>query len=115
MRIIYEDEYENELFNGTIEGNLPRPGDSVVIQQEEWFVSRLTFYPEQDAVLVSLVSTMAKSAPADNKEDTRLAEMQNNIMQLSKRQESQEKQARGLSEQLVSVRSFLRNRSNTKE
>lgn len=112
MKISYEDEYAIELLEVDTNSQLPQQGNSVIIADEEWSVENIVFYPEQDAVLISLTQNLIK-AEKPAKTDTRLGEMQSSIMQINKRQDSQERRSRLLREQMVSVRTYLRTQART--
>lgn len=109
MKIIYEDEYGVDVYQGPS----TRPadiGDSVIIGEEEYRVKSRTFYPEKDAMVVTLTQTSIR--PKQKEDDTggRLREMHNAIISVTKRQEVTEKQGRALREQIGSVRRHINQR-----
>jgi hypothetical protein len=108
MKIIYSDEYGEEVFRSG-SGILPSVGDTVSIDDEDWRVRSKVFIPKEDSVVIEITQNMVRSkSPEDS--GTRLAEMQRAIVEVNKRQDTQEKKSRHLREQLVTVRTHLRNK-----
>ena len=108
MKIIYSDEYGEEIFRSGI-GILPSIGDTVSIDDEDWKVKSRVFIPKEDSVVIEISQNMVRSKSSDDGSD-RLAEMQRAIISVNKRQDVVEKKSRILREQLVSVRTQLRNK-----
>jgi hypothetical protein len=109
MQILYQDEYGEQLYLSE-SGYIPAIGDTVNLDDEDWRVRSRTFIPMQSVVVIELTQNMIKSSVKDDDNSGRLAEMQNAIMATNKRQDGQDKKHRLLSEQLVSMRTFLRNK-----
>jgi septal ring factor EnvC (AmiA/AmiB activator) len=112
MQVRYVDEYGNGLFWGeTKQPIAPNVGDTVILEEEEYRVKSRTFLPEEEVVVIELTQNQVRSKAPDEVGD-RLKEMQRAIVEVNKRQDSQEKKSRLLREQLVSVRTHLRTRQN---
>lgn len=106
MKILYTDEYGELVYEGT--GYPPAPGDTVIIDTEEWIVKSRTFIPFLNQVAVIITDSVMKqkvdSAPTDA---GRLNEMRSAILNINKRQDATEKTNRNLREELVTVRKFI--------
>jgi len=108
MKVIYSDEYGEEILSVESE-NIPYNGDVISIDDEDWKVKSRMFIPKDDSVIVEITQNMVRSKPSEDN-GARLAEMQRAIVEVNKRQDTQEKKSRILREQLVSVRTHLRNK-----
>ena len=108
MKIVYSDEYGTEVFRGD-SGNMPSVGDVISIDDEDWKVKSRVFIPKEDSVVVEITQNMVRSKSPDD-DSARLTEMRRAIIDINKRQDTQEKKSRILREQLVSVRTHLRNK-----
>jgi len=109
MQIRYVDEYGVGLYWGqTPQPIAPVIGDTVIIEEEEYRVKSRTFFPEKDVAVVELTQNQVKPKAPDEV-GGRLQEMQRAIVDINKRQDSQEKKSRLLREQLVTVRQYIRN------
>jgi hypothetical protein len=106
MKVYYQDEYGADLFNGDSDV-IPRVGETVVIDDEDFKVKDVWWTVQGNYVTVSVSQNQMKSKASDDVGD-RLAEMQRAIVQVNKRQDTQERKAGHLKEQLVSVRTYLR-------
>ena len=109
MKIVYEDEYGVDLY----QGNSTYPaaiGDAVIIEEEEYRVKSRTFYPAQDAIVVTVTQMAVRATVKEDKTPGRLAEMHNAIIAVTKRQDVSEKKGRALGEQLGSVRRHINQR-----
>jgi hypothetical protein len=109
MKIIYEDEYGVDLYEGP--STYPAAvGDSVILNEEEYRIKSRTFYPEQDVIVVTVTQTVIRQAQKEDKTNSRLNEMQNAIVAVTKRQDVSEKKGRALREQIGSVRRHINQR-----
>lgn len=109
MQILYQDEYGAQLYLSE-GGHIPAIGDTVSLVDEDWRVRSRTFIPVEDAVVIELTQNMIKASTKEDDNSGRLGEMHNAIIAANKRQDGQDKKHRLLSEQLVSMRTFLRNK-----
>jgi len=110
MQIIFIDEYGETILEH--KGDfIPDVNDTVSIDDEDWRVKSRAFTPKQNGVVIELTQNQVKAKAPDEVGD-RLKEMQRAIVEVNKRQDSQEKKSRLLREQLVSVRTHLRTRQN---
>lgn len=108
MKIHYEDEYGVALFSSGEDGYFPPSiGDTVIIRDEEWRVKSRAFYPDKGFIVVQVSQNQVKIAEADAPDD-RLNEVKNAVAKLDKKVTTQEKKQRMLSEELVSVRTYLK-------
>ena len=108
MKIIYIDEYGEELYHAEMGvSTIPRGGEHVVFQQEDYRVKSVTWDMDNDSVIVEITQNLVRKQEKDDSEG-RLREANNAIVALTKRVDTQEKKGRLLNEQLVSVRSYLR-------
>lgn len=108
MKVIYSDEYGEEVFR--VEStNVPYNGDVISIDDEDWKVKSRVFMPKEDSVVIEITQNMVRSKSSDDN-GARLTEMQRAIVEVNKRQDTQEKKSRHLREQLVTVRTHLRNK-----
>lgn len=106
MRVLYVDEYGEDLF--AYESDIiPTSGDTVSIEDEDWRVRSRTFIPELSTIVVELTQNLIKSK-ASNEDDGRLKEMQHAILDITKRQNLQEKRTKSLREQAMSIRQQIR-------
>lgn len=112
MNIVYVDEYGEEIYRHK-SGNVPYNGDTVSFGDEDWKVKSREFLPKEDSIRVEITQNMVKSKSTDDSSG-RLAEMQRAIVDIGKRQNTQEKKSRLLSEQLVTVRTHLRNKNDAR-
>ena len=110
MTVKYVDEYENELKISGKSSFLPLAGDSVEIDNEEWQVKARTFYPELDLVIISLTQSSPRTMQAESVDKARLNKMQDAIMNLTKRQDAQEKKTRTITEEVVQVTQHINQR-----
>lgn len=114
MKIHYQDEYGMNLF--TVDANLnlqipPVIGDTVIINGEDYRVQERIFNPVDNYIIISLTQNVVrqKSKEVDNNSG-RLAEMNNAILQINKRQEISEKKGRGLTDQVSGIRKHINQR-----
>jgi hypothetical protein len=111
MKIDYEDEYGNKLYWNSEEDFLPPfPGDTVVIDGQEWFVKSRAFIPQKQTVIVYVAEHVMRTQRPENSETGRLNEMHNVILALNKRQDTTEKRSRALNEQIGSIRKNVNQR-----
>ena len=114
MKIQYIDEYGETLYTselGTVA--IPRGGEHVSFQGDDYRVKSVSWMLEDDTVVVELTQNLVKKQEKDDSEG-RLREAKNAIVRLEKRVDTQEKKGRLLNEQLVSVRSYLRTQKGPK-
>ena len=111
MKIDYEDEYGNKLYWSSGEDFLPpAPGDTVIIEDQEWIVRSRTFIPKELTVVIYVSENIMRPQRPDNSETGRLREMQNAILAVNKRQDTTEKRSRALNEQIGSIRKNINQR-----
>jgi hypothetical protein len=116
MKIRYEDEYDQLVFEGITSSNPPAVDCSVVIGDVEWVVRSVTFYPEHDGVVVSLSESMPAEPKQPTSNNARLSEMQRAIVETTNRQNLQDKRVKSLREQTMSIRQHInRNQPKPKE
>lgn len=109
MKIYYQDEYGVVIHTSTA-AVVPSPGDTVIFQQDTYRVSSIAWEIELDQVTVSVTQNQTKLSEKDNTGD-RLSDINAAIIAVGKRVDHQEKKGRLLSEQLVSVRTQLRQKA----
>ena len=112
MKIYYQDEYGVVIYT-TNAVSVPRSGDMVFFQEDEYYVSAISWMIELDQVVVSITQNQTKLSEKDDTSD-RLSDVKNAIIAVGKRVDQQEKKGRLLSEQLVSVRTQLRSQKAQK-
>lgn len=110
MRIQYEDEYGNLLFSGNTEYP-PGISDSVILSEEVYTVKGREFYPTDNLVAIILTQSIIKTTQKDTTASS-INEIRNAMSAIDKRQETADKKARLLSEQLVSIRSTIKHNIN---
>jgi hypothetical protein len=111
MIIIYQDEYGVELNKiglgpCGIGQHPPMIGDMVVLDGDDWRVVSRTFYPQNNTIVINVTQNLVREKKEES--DTRLSEMQGAIVKIKSKQESTEKKQRILTEQLVSLRTYLK-------
>jgi hypothetical protein len=114
MKVIYLNEYNEELLakEGTF---IPRVNDTVPIGDENLLVEEVIWNPATEVAVVVLGEPrIVKSGKKEVDLSGRLNEMNRSILELSKRQDASEKKNRLLNEQLVSVRTAIRNQPKPK-
>lgn len=118
MNIIYEDDYGVEIYSRELLVAIaPQPGDTVVIDEEDYRVKSRTFYPLNETLVVTVTQNMVRSSTTESTDNSRHTQMQNAILALSKRQDASEKKNRALNEQIVTVRKHVNQqiRKDTKD
>ena len=111
MQVRYVDEYGSGLYWGqTAQPIAPVIGDTVIIDDEEWFVIGRTFYPTQDVIIVTLSDNLPRAKSQKSGSNDRLTEVKNAIVGIKSKQESQDKQTRMLSEEIITIRKYLNNK-----
>ena len=112
MKIQYIDEYDENIHS--IEGDVvPRVGEMVMFKDEDYRVKSVTWMIEHNEIVVVLTQNLIKSSQEDSTEG-RLQEVKHVMLNLGKRLEAQEKKGKTLTEQLVSVRTYLRTQRTQK-
>jgi replicative superfamily II helicase len=109
MKVIYEDEYGVELFSRSV-NYAPLVGDSVVIVDEEYRIESRTYYPESDAMIITVTQTAIHAVKAEVNNSGRLADLGNAIIKTNKRQDVSEKKSKAISEQVSSIRRHINQR-----
>ena len=110
MKVLFVDEYgENIPFKLNDFKFLPAAGDCVIIEDIEWFVQSRTFNTYSNFVTVELAESMGRKESPASTRDERVTEMKTQLQAITQRQNKQESKGRILREQLVSLRSFLKN------
>lgn len=112
MKIRYVDEYGVDVYE-TESLFIASVGDTVVFDDEDYRVKSRILDPREGVVVIELTQNQVRAKASDDNGD-RLAEMQRAIIQVNKRQDTQERKAGHLKEQLVSVRSYLRTQKEKK-
>jgi septal ring factor EnvC (AmiA/AmiB activator) len=108
VKIIYEDEYGEELMTGDSQVFLPLINDVVIINSEEWFVRSRTFDPYQEEIYVTLSENALKQKQEKAVPDDRLNESKSAIVALERKQAETAKKLRLLNEQVISIRTHIR-------
>jgi hypothetical protein len=112
MKIDYEDEYGNKLYQKPAgDFHPPLPGDTVVIDGQDWIVKSRAFIPQEQTVIVYVVEHIMRTQRQENSETGRLNEIHNVILALNKRQDASEKTSRALNEQISSIRKNVNQRT----
>ncbi len=107
MKIIYQDEYGEDLFTDN-NGLIPPKESAVTINEEDYRISGYHIFPEQGIVIVSVTQNLLRSSEkSENESRGRLKEMQSAIIGVSNRLEATEKKQRNLSEQVTTVRKHI--------
>lgn len=109
MRIIYQDEYEIELYQSN-NGQAAVIGDIVVIEDEEYRVKSRILYPEENTMVVVLSQSVPRAMQTESNENSRLNQINSAILQTNKRIDATDKKNRALSEQIVTVRKHINQR-----
>ena len=111
MKIYYQDEYGEELYTAYNKNSVPRIGETVIIEEEEYKVRDVIWKGDGDDVIVEITQNLVR-AVKETKDDSsgRLAEMQRAIVAVTKRQEGTEKKNRMLTEQVVTIRKHINQR-----
>ena len=107
MIIVYEDEYGEELLRIDNTILVPSIYDSVIIKEEDWRIKSRAFYPEQNALVISLTQTSTKTNSIKDNTDGRLNEVKASILELANRQQVTEKKVRAVNEQTASIRKHI--------
>jgi hypothetical protein len=111
MKIDYEDEYGNKLYQKPAgDFQPPFPGDTVVIDGQDWIVKSRAFIPQEQTVIVYVAEHIMRTQRSENSETGRLNEIHNVILALNKRQDTTEKKSRALNEQIGSIRKNINQR-----
>lgn len=111
MKIYYQDEYGEELYTAYNKNAVPRIGETVVIEKEEYRVRDVVWKGDGDDVIVEVTQNLIKAVKeAVDNTSGRLAEMQRAIVAVNKRQDSSEKKGRMLTEQVVTIRKHINQR-----
>jgi len=92
--------------------HIPVVGDSWMFNNTEWVVTGRTWNPAMTEMIIAVEPMDDQRETPNVTEDNsgRLKDLQRAIVEVNKRQTVQEKKTRNLREQLVSMRSFLRNK-----
>jgi hypothetical protein len=108
MNIYYQDEYGEEIYGSNSTSiMIPHPGDTIIIDDDDWKAVSRTFYPQHNSVVVSITQNQVKPK-APTEDGDRLKEMERAIVDVNKRQGLQEKRTKSLREQAMSVRKHIR-------
>jgi hypothetical protein len=110
MNILYEDEYGVELL--VVKDEYPASvGDTVVIAGEEYRVKERMLFVGQNNIIIVVTQNLVKVTQKEvDTSSGRLAEMNNAIVQLNKRQDVSEKKGRALTEQVGGIRRHINQR-----
>lgn len=111
MKIQYEDEYGEALYTSTEDVTIiPAVGDFVMLKDEDYRVKSVTWMIDHNFIVVMITQNMVKSPKKEDDNSGRLSEMHNAIVALNKRQDSNEKKGRALTEQITTVRKHINQR-----
>ena len=109
MQVRYIDEYGTGLYWGqNVQPIAPVIGDTVIIEDEEYRVKSRTFLPEKDEVVIEITQNIVRSKDPEDSTSGRLREMNRAIVDIGKRQDSQDKLTKSLREQTMSIRQHIR-------
>jgi len=90
---------------------VPRIGETVVINKEEYRVKDIIWDTASDDVIVEVTQNLIRAAKETTDSTSgRLAEMQRAIVAVTKRQDTTEKKGRMLTEQVVTIRKHINQR-----
>ncbi len=106
MKIIYIDEYGNELLSSESPVAL-NVNDNVVIDDEEYRVQSKTIYPQQQNTIVLTITQNSVRAVKESGNSNRQDNTNAAIIALNKRQDASDKKSRALGEQISSVRRHI--------
>jgi len=109
MKIYYQDEYGVVIYTATAT-LVPQAGNTVIFQQDTYRVSSVAWAIELDQIIVSVTQNQTKLSEKDNTSN-RLQDINTAIIAVGRRVDQQEKKGRLLSEQLVSVRTQLKQKA----
>lgn len=115
MRVIYQTENDEDLLDSE-SSFIPRVGDTVLVDEDNQFVVKEVIWNAKTQIALVVVGEPAlrKAAATGSDLSGRLNEMQRAIMSTNKRLDATEKKNRSLSEQLVSIRTHVRNQPKPK-
>ena len=109
MTIVYQDEYGTGLYWGK-SSHPANVGDTVIIDDEEYRVKSRVFVPEKDDIIITVTQNMLRASVEESSDNTRQNQMHNAIIELTKRQDVNEKKHRAVSDQLGSVKRGINQR-----
>jgi len=109
MKIIFEDEYGNRLFDSENLSYIPTIGDSVILVDEEWKIKSRIFDPINSVIVLIVTQNIVRSGQKNTDNTNRLAEMNNAIITLGNDNKRIEKKNRALTEQITSIRKHINN------
>jgi len=109
MQIIYQDEYGSGVYWGQ-SSHPANVGDSVIVDEEEYYVKSRVFFPQEDKIIITVTQNMIRSTHKESTDSGRLNEMNNAILAVNKRQDASEKKGRALNEQIGSIRKHINQR-----
>lgn len=113
MKIHYQDEYHETIYTAYNKEVVPRIDDSIMFNDEDYRIKDVIWAIEIDEIIVVVTQNLINKQKDDGSTDTRLAEVNRAILNLDKKVNAQEKKGKLLSEQLVSVRTYLKNTKDT--
>lgn len=108
MRMYYFNEYGDEIVtkDGTI---FPPVGSHIIIDEEDYYVSDVTWNIDDDSVLINVTENAAKKdAKAPDNNSARLSEMNRSIINIAKKQDLLEGKTKNLTAQLSTVRQHIK-------
>jgi hypothetical protein len=106
MKIHYLDEY-GVLMYSTDASMVPCIGQTVIIADEDFRIKNVSWAIEHNYVIVELTQNIVKSNQKEESNSGRLAEMNNAILAITKRQDATEKKGTALNEQIVTIRKHI--------
>ena len=110
MKTNYEDEYGNIVITSRT-SFIPGIGDTIIIEDEEYFVKSRIFNPIEEVVTVMITQNMIKPKGKEDNFTGRLAEMNSAILRINSRQDVSEKKNRVINEKLGAVKQKISQRS----
>jgi hypothetical protein len=113
MKIQYEDDFGSAVYIAYNKDAVPRIGESIIFDNEDYRVRDIIWLIEKDEVIVVITQNSIKPQKEDS-ESGRLAEVKNAIVTLTKQVATQTKKGKLLSEELVSVRTYLKSQKAQK-
>lgn len=106
MYVNYVNEYGDSIYWGSV-GYHAQVGDTIIVDEEEYFVKSRLLIPQEDKIIITVTQNIVKSSAVGHEGSGRQTQMQNAILELSKRQDASEKSDRALREKIISTKNNL--------
>lgn len=108
MKIYYQDEYGEDVYIAYNRNAVPRIGETVIINKEEYNIRNVIWHGDGDDVIVEITQNLLRSVKESvNIDSGRLNQMQRAIVDMNKRQDATEKRNRAITEQVVTIRKHI--------